>query len=88
MISTFHCEGEKYRSVGHVLYVLTFDFNYGTNVAKMAFEAISPYCTTKAALSQFAKCVALEEAKNGVRVNVICPGTVKTRMFKDFHENR
>ena len=36
------------------------------------------YCASKAALDQLARVVALEEAPNGVRVNVLSPGMVVT----------
>lgn len=38
------------------------------------------YASTKAALNHFARHVALEEAKNGIRVNVIAPGAVISEM--------
>lgn len=37
-----------------------------------------PYCISKAALDQFTKCVALEMAKHGVRVNSVNPGGTRT----------
>ncbi|XP_053615566.1 meso-2,3-butanediol dehydrogenase-like [Plodia interpunctella] len=41
------------------------------------------YNMSKAALDQFTKCVALELAPDGVRVNSINPGFVKTNLLKD-----
>ncbi len=43
----------------------------------------SAYPSSKAALNHFAKCVALQEAYNGVRINVISPGAVLTPMTVD-----
>ncbi|KAG7302059.1 hypothetical protein JYU34_013515 [Plutella xylostella] len=37
-----------------------------------------PYCVSKAALDQFTKCVALEMAQHGVRVNSVNPGGTRT----------
>lgn len=37
-----------------------------------------PYCISKAALDQFTKCVALELAPKGVRVNSVNPGGTRT----------
>lgn len=37
-----------------------------------------PYCISKAALDQFTKCVALELAPKGVRVNSVNPGATRT----------
>ncbi len=36
----------------------------------------SAYNSSKAALNQFAKWVALEEAANGIKVNVVSPGCI------------
>ncbi len=44
-------------------------------------ETLGGYCASKAALTHLAKAMALEEAPNGVRVNVISPGAIITDMF-------
>lgn len=38
----------------------------------------SIYCMTKGALLQLARCASVEWARNGVRVNSICPGWIET----------
>lgn len=44
----------------------------------------APYCSSKAALSQFTKVAALEYASLGVRVNAIAPGLVDTPLARRF----
>lgn len=43
------------------------------------------YCISKAALSQFTKCSALDLASKGIRCNAIAPSVIRTPIFeKDF----
>ncbi|XP_030025308.2 2-(R)-hydroxypropyl-CoM dehydrogenase-like [Manduca sexta] len=41
------------------------------------------YCTSKAALDHFSRCIALELAPQGVRVNTVNPGPVKTDIIEN-----
>ena len=45
-----------------------------------AYAGLLPYCVSKAALDQFTRCVALELAPRGVRVNAVNPGVVVTEL--------
>ncbi|CAD6189798.1 unnamed protein product [Caenorhabditis auriculariae] len=46
------------------------------------FPNVTYYCMSKAALDQFTKCLALEMAPNGVRVNSVNPGVTVTNLHR------
>lgn len=43
----------------------------------------SPYCAAKAGVVALTKCMALEFSGEGVRVNAVCPGGVKTPLLAE-----
>jgi NAD(P)-dependent dehydrogenase (short-subunit alcohol dehydrogenase family) len=45
---------------------------------------VSSYTASKAALIQLTRALALEWARYGIRVNVLCPGYVETDLNRDF----
>lgn len=44
------------------------------------YMGLLPYCVSKAGVDQLTRCVALELAPQGVRVNAVCPGVVVTEL--------
>jgi NAD(P)-dependent dehydrogenase (short-subunit alcohol dehydrogenase family) len=48
-----------------------------------AFPGILSYCVSKAGLDQFTRCVALELAPKGVRVNAVNPGVTFTNLHRN-----
>ena len=48
-----------------------------------AWAYAAPYCATKAAVIELAKVAAVEYARDGIRVNCVCPGTFVSAMHAD-----
>lgn len=57
--------------------------NVASLAGKNAFINGAGYAATKHAVVGFSRCLMLEERKNGVRVLLICPGSVDTNFFDD-----
>jgi 3-oxoacyl-[acyl-carrier protein] reductase len=48
-----------------------------------AWSHAAPYCVTKAGVIHLAKVAAVEYARDGIRVNCVCPGTFVSAMHAD-----
>jgi len=48
-----------------------------------AWSHAAPYCATKAAVIQLVKVAALEYARDGIRVNCVCPGTFRSAIHDE-----
>lgn len=46
--------------------------------------ALSVYCASKHAVVGLTKCAALEWAKEGIRINAVCPAAIETDMYQRF----
>ena len=53
-----------------------------------AWSHAAPYCATKAAVIQLAKVAAVEYARDGIRVNCVCPGTFRSAIHADLPTGR
>ncbi len=51
-----------------------------------AWSHSAPYCATKAAVIELAKVAAVEYARDGIRVNCVCPGTFRSAIHDGLPE--
>jgi len=54
--------------------------NNSSIIGLKAVPGLAAYNSTKGAVTQFTRSMALEYATQGIRVNAICPGTIETPM--------
>ena len=59
--------------------------NMASAVGLYGQEGAVTYCATKAGIIGLTKALAIDEAPNGVRVNVVCPGAILTPLAKATH---
>ena len=57
--------------------------NIGSTVCKVAYPNISAYVTSKHALLGFTRALAIETARFGITVNILCPGYVDTALTRE-----
>ncbi len=57
--------------------------NIGSDQSFIAKKNRVAYITSKGAILQFTKSLAVDLADKGIRVNCVCPGTTKTQMAKE-----
>ncbi|MDI1241615.1 MAG: SDR family oxidoreductase [bacterium] len=56
--------------------------NVSSVTGTRAFPGVLAYCVSKAAIDQLTRCMALELAGRGIRVNAVNPGVVETNLHK------
>ena len=55
--------------------------NVSSSAGKKGFECAGAYCASKHGMIGLTRAVALEVARNGITVNAICPGAIRTKML-------
>lgn len=55
--------------------------NLASVAGLVGFGGLPAYCASKGGVVQLTRAAALEYAEAGVRVNVVCPGAIKTEMI-------
>ena len=48
----------------------------------MAEQGLAAYCASKGAIAQFSKALAVDHARQNIRVNCVCPGVTDTPLFR------
>ena len=55
--------------------------NVTSTLGLVGFERTAAYCASKAAVIQLTRAMAVDHAKDNVRINTVCPGSVDTPML-------
>jgi NAD(P)-dependent dehydrogenase (short-subunit alcohol dehydrogenase family) len=58
--------------------------NMGSESAFVGFPMHPAYCSSKAAVVHMTRSMAMRYASEGIRVNSLCPGTIKTELYDEF----
>ena len=59
--------------------------NVGSTLATVAVQEAPAYCASKGGLLQLTRAMALDHAKDCIRVNALSPGTVRTERLEDLY---
>lgn len=61
--------------------------NFGSVWGDVGSAGHAAYAATKGAVHQLTRSMALEHAKDGIRINAVCPGEIETPMLADERES-
>ena len=62
--------------------------NTGSIDGLLGEDSMGSYCAAKAAVVNLTRVAALENARHGIRVNCVCPGTTNTRVAEVLAKGR
>ena len=62
--------------------------NVSSDAARVGSSGEAVYAACKAGLIGFSKTIAREQARNGITINVVCPGVVNTKLYADYKKGR
>ncbi|MFA5777456.1 MAG: SDR family NAD(P)-dependent oxidoreductase [Parcubacteria group bacterium] len=62
--------------------------NMTSILGQVGFKTAGAYCASKGGVNQLTRTSALEMASDGIRVNAIAPGFIKTQMTKGMQDNK
>ncbi|MCB0241659.1 MAG: SDR family oxidoreductase, partial [Anaerolineae bacterium] len=55
--------------------------NFGSIWGSVGAAGVVAYCASKGAVHQITRAMALDHARDGIRINAVCPGEVNTPML-------
>ena len=58
--------------------------NVSSDAARVGSSGEAVYAACKAGIIGFSKTIAREHARNGITINVVCPGIVNTKLYADY----
>jgi NAD(P)-dependent dehydrogenase (short-subunit alcohol dehydrogenase family) len=56
--------------------------NFGSIWGDLGAAGVAAYCASKGAVHNLTRAMALDHAKDGIRINAVCPGEVNTPMIQ------
>jgi NAD(P)-dependent dehydrogenase (short-subunit alcohol dehydrogenase family) len=76
LVSKYAIPGMRRRRRGSIV-------NVSSDAGLVGYPGYAAYCASKGALVLLTKAMALDYAKDGIRVNAVCPGEVDTPMMRE-----
>jgi meso-butanediol dehydrogenase / (S,S)-butanediol dehydrogenase / diacetyl reductase len=62
--------------------------NLASEAGLVGFERYAAYGASKAAIIGLTRCLALDHAADGIRVNCVCPGSIDTPLLQRYYDDQ